>query len=80
MKPRTRLHSHVAQSLQEVGRPPAEVIECIIQSDGNEIIGRAVCQLDALAPNRDIRAGCPPKLEPGGMDGLLWVDGEHLTS
>ena len=74
MKPRTRLHQHVAQSLQEVGRLPAEVIECIIQSEGNEIIGRAIYQLDTLAPNLGIRQRCLPNLSPE-CTGI-----EHLTS
>jgi len=64
MKPRTDLLSHVAQRLQEVGRPPAEITDCIRQRDGNEVIRRAICQFNALAPNRGIRERCIPNAAP----------------
>jgi len=64
MKPRTALLSHDAQHPQEVGRLPAEITDCIRQGDGNEVIGRAICQRNALAPNRGISDRCFPNPAP----------------
>ena len=60
MKPRTGRLSQFAHCPQKIGRRPAEIADCIRQRYGNEVFGRAICQLNALAPNRGIRERCLP--------------------